>query len=116
MSGNEPKGTDAIRAEIAQAYRNHKAEPCLSMGLRTEVGVHELCDKHYDAGKTESIEHCAVCKLEAELKWLQREHVRVCSSESALREVANLAIDLVEDYTVTDKRLVAAVANLLEDT
>ena len=55
-------------------------------------------------------------ELEAELKWLQREHVRVCSSESALREVANLAIDLVEDYTVTDKRLVAAVAKLLEDT
>jgi len=69
---DEPKGTDAIRAEIAQAYRNHKAEPCLSMGLRTEVGVHELCDKHYDAGKTESIEHCAVCKLEAENKALKK--------------------------------------------
>ena len=63
---DEPKGTDAIRA-----YRNPKAEPCLSMGLRTEAGVHELCDKHYDAGKTESIEHCAVCKLEAENKALR---------------------------------------------
>lgn len=26
-------------------------------------------------------------ELEAELKWLQREHVRVCSSESKLREL-----------------------------
>jgi len=69
---DEPKGTDNLQADIAKAYRNMKAEPCLSMGLRTGDGIYELCDKHYDASKTESSEHCAVCKLESQVKARER--------------------------------------------
>lgn len=49
-----------------QAYKNMKASPGLEIGLRPEQGTYELCDDHYDASKTEAVEHCAVCKLKAE--------------------------------------------------
>ena len=36
-----------------------------------------------------------IAELEAELKWLQNQHVRVCSKESRLREAATRAKDLL---------------------
>ena len=68
---DEPKGTGALQAEIAREFRNMKASPGLEIGLRPELGTFELCDKHYDASKTECEEHCAICKLEAELERLR---------------------------------------------
>lgn len=64
---NEPKCTDALQAEIAQQYRNINSKPGLEIGLRPELGTYELCDKHYDASRTEAAEHCAVCQLQAQL-------------------------------------------------
>ena len=47
-------------------HRNVNSKPGLEIGLRPELGTFELCDDHYDASRTESKEHCALCKLEAE--------------------------------------------------
>ena len=63
---NEPKGTDKLQSEIAKEFRNMNSKPGLEIGLRPELGTFELCEKHYDASRTESEEHCAVCQLEAE--------------------------------------------------
>ena len=42
-------------------------------------------------------------ELEAELKWLQNQHVRVCSSESRLRERIEAAKQiLIEECDVLD--------------
>ena len=65
---NEPKGTDKLQSEIAKEFRNMNSKPGLEIGLRPELGTFELCDKHYDASRTESEEHCAVCQLESKLE------------------------------------------------
>jgi hypothetical protein len=98
----EPKGTAALQAEIAREFRNMKSQPGLEIGLRPELGTFELCDKHYDASKTECEEHCAVCKqqtrtaeLEAEnLSYEKRENSYIAQIDTltaenkALREAA----------------------------
>ena len=60
-------------------------------------------------------------ELEAELKWLQREHVKICSSESKLRDSAQALVDNVRrgtpiDITAVENQsaLADALAALLE--
>jgi len=52
-----------------------------------------------------------VAKLEAELKWLQNQHVRVCSSESRLRDACKAFTGSLWPQNETTE----ALAKLLEE-
>ena len=86
---DEPKCTDALQAEIAQQYRNINSKPGLEIGLRPELGTYELCDKHYDASRTEAAEHCAVCQLQAQLAELREEHKRNLNQRTEYAEIGH---------------------------
>jgi len=84
---DKPKNADAIQAAIAQEYRNMKAIPGLEIGLRPELGTYELCHDHYDAGHTESSEHCAVCQRDKRIAELENQ---LAEAHALIRLAANL--------------------------
>ena len=111
---NEQKCTASLQADIAQQYRNMNSKPGLEIGLRPELGTFELCDKHYDASRTESEEHCAVCKLEQARRVMSASTAEVVRTRERLLEFVKMIYDAQEEWAAEAHDVLCVVCNSVQ--